>query len=155
MYPHNNEYVLGWAGQRRAGYALLVLADGLGPGPWTWSSVRWTISPPPFNEKGFPRYEPDKDRWYGQDPVSQGQAMENFALAILAGRKKTVDTSRWEAFLSACDVHAARILTPSWRPRSTNEGFLVSPSAGHMRCSARNIAARSRGPSTMPGATWR
>ena len=30
MYPHNNEYVMGWAGQSEApGYALLVLADEL------------------------------------------------------------------------------------------------------------------------------
>ncbi len=55
--------------------------------------------------------------------------METFARAILAGRKmKTVDTSKWEAFLrKACDVHAARILDDAWRPRSTNEGFLISP----------------------------
>ena len=55
--------------------------------------------------------------------------MENFARAILAGREnESVDTTKWEAFLrKACDVHAARILDVNWRPKSTNEGFLVSP----------------------------
>ena len=75
------------------------------------------------------RYNPDQNRWYGEDPISQGQAMENFARAILVGRKMaSVDTSTWEVFLrKACNAHAARILARGWRPKSTNEGFLVSP----------------------------
>ena len=84
----------------------------------------------PVGPKGFPvRFNPDQNKWYGEDPISQGQAMENFARAILKGRKMaSVDVSKWEAFLrKACDVHAARILHKDWRPRSTNEGFLVSP----------------------------
>ncbi len=133
MYPHNNEYVMGWAGQSGApGYALLVLADRLNaPEALTMAQASMDhLATSPFNENGFMvRYDPDKNRWYGQDPVSQGQGMENFARAINAGRKlDAVDTSSWETFLrKACDIHAARILHNDWRPKSTNEGFLVSP----------------------------
>ena len=133
MYPHNNQYVMGWAGQSGApGYALLVLAKRLGDRQAITMASRAMdhLATSPCNEHGFSvRYDPDQNLWSGQDPVSQGQAMENFARAILAGRKlANVDTSRWEAFLrKASDVHAARILDTSWRPKSTNEGFLVSP----------------------------
>ena len=133
MYPHNNQYVMGWAGQSGApGYALLVLADRLDDRQAITMAIRATdhLATSPFNEHGFMvRYDPDKNQWSGRDPVSQGQAMENFARAILAGRKLgNVDLTTWEAFLRrACDVHAARILNEDWRPKSTNEGFLVSP----------------------------
>lgn len=133
MYPHNNEYVMGWAGQSGApGYALLVLASQLqAPQAVTLAARAMDhLATAPISEKGFPvRYNPDKDRWYGEDPVSQGQGMENFARAILIGRKMpSVDTAKWETFLRrACDVHAARILDESWHPKSTCEGFLVAP----------------------------
>jgi len=133
MYPHNNEYVMGWAGQSGApGYALLVLADRLGAPEAIALAQRAMdhLATSPFDEKGFMvRYDPNKDRWYGQDPVSQGQGMENFARAIRAGRARDeIDTAGWETFLrKACDIHAARILRDDWRPKSTNEGFLVSP----------------------------
>lgn len=133
MYPHNNEYVMGWAGQSGApGYALLVLAERLGAPealPLAQKAMDH-LATSPFNEKGFMvRYDPDKNRWYGQDPVSQGQGMENFARAINAGRALyEIDTTSWETFLrKACDIHAARILRHDWLPVSTNEGFLVSP----------------------------
>ncbi len=133
MYPHNNEYVMGWAGQSGSpGYSLLVLADRIkDPDAVTMAQLLMDhLSGSPFNEQGFMiRYDPDKNRWYGQDPVSQGQAMENFARAIGAGRKmENVNTSKWETFLKkASDVHASRILEKQWKPASTNEGFLVSP----------------------------
>jgi len=145
MYPHNNEYVMGWAGQSGApGYALLVLGERLeerlnAPDALTMAQKAMDhLATSPFNEKGFlVRYDPDKNRWYGQDPVSQGQGMENFARAILAGRARSeraeskldaIDTTKWETFLrKACDIHAARILRDDWLPVSTNEGFLVSP----------------------------
>ncbi len=132
-YPHNNEYVMGWAGQSGApGYALLVLADRLADPKAVEMAQRIMdhLAKSPFNESGFMiRYDPDKNNWYAQDPVSQGQGMENFARAIMAGRKMNdVDTSSWETFLKkACDVHAARILAAQWHPQSTNEAFLVSP----------------------------
>lgn len=133
MYPNKDEYVMGWCGQAAApGYALLVLADRLqAPQALTMAQRALDhLTTAPLNEQGFlVCYDPDQDRWYGQDPVSQGQAMENIARAIFAGRKLAmVDTSEWKAFLrSACDIHAARILNDTWRPKSTNEGFLVSP----------------------------
>jgi hypothetical protein len=133
MYPHNNKYVMGWAGQSDApGYALLVLASTLEAPEAVAMATRGMnhLATAPLNENGFPvRYDPDQDQWTGQDPISQGQAMESFARAILAGRKiESVNTSTWEVFLrQACDIHAARILGQDWRPKSTNEGFLVSP----------------------------
>ena len=133
MYPHNNDYVMGWAGQSGApGYALLILADILGD-PEALNMARKILdhlATSPFNENGFLiRYNPDKNQWYGQDPISQGQAMEVFGRAILAGRQiEQIETSTWETFLKkACDIHADRILHKNWRPKSTNEGFWVSP----------------------------
>ena len=133
MYPHNNEYVMGWAGQSDSpGYSLLALADRLQDPDAVAMAQRLMdhLAGSPFNDQGFMiRYDPDKDRWYRQDPISQGQAMENFARAIGVGRTmNNVDTSKWETFLKkACDVHASRILDGGWKPTSTNEGFLVSP----------------------------
>jgi hypothetical protein len=133
MYPHNNEYVMGWAGQSGApGYALLALSGRLDDPDATNMAQRLLdhLATSPFNDSGFMvRYNPDNNKWYGQDPISQGQGMENIARAILTGRKMdNVDTSKWEAFLKkACDIHAARILDIQWHPKSTNQGFLVSP----------------------------
>jgi hypothetical protein len=133
MYPDRNEYVMGWAGQAGApGYALLVLARRLRAPDALGMAQRAVdhLTTAPVSQQGFPvRYDPDRNKWYGPDPVSQGQAMETFARAILAGRKmESIDTSKWEVFLrKACDVHAARILDEKWRPKSTNESFLVSP----------------------------
>ncbi len=132
MYPHNDHYVMGWAGQSDApGYALLVLEDSPQAIDRAQRSLDF-LTQAPFNKGGFAvRYDPGKNRWSGPDPISQGQAMESFARAIGVGRKMAqVDTSKWEAFLRrACDHHAARILADDWRPKSTNEGFLVSPLA--------------------------
>ena len=59
----------------------------------------------------------------------QWQGMDNFANAIETARKnKKFDTHAWEEFLKkACDVHAGRILRDDWKPRSTAEGFFISP----------------------------
>ncbi len=133
MYPQGNEYVMGWCGQAAApGYALLALKERLGD-PKAISMAQRSLdflTTSPFDEGGFKqRYNPDKNEWYDQDPVSQGQAMENFARAIHAGRRvHGIDTSRWEAFLRrACDIQATHILRTDWRPRSTSEAFYVSP----------------------------
>jgi hypothetical protein len=132
-YPDRNVFVMGWAGQAAVpGYALLVLGEQKND-QHTISKAQKSLdhlTTSPFNEYGFlVSYDPDKNGWSQQDPVSQGHAMETFARAILTGRKiKTVDTSKWEAFLrNACDIHAERILGKDWRPKSTNEAFLVSP----------------------------
>ncbi len=133
MYPSNNQYVMGWAGQSEApGYALLVLAQKLNAPEAVKMAQRAMdhLATSPFNKNGFMlSYNPDQDKWGSQNLVSQGQAMENFARAILAGRKiDSVDTSKWEVFLrKACDISAKRILDKGWKPGSTNEGFLVSP----------------------------
>lgn len=133
MYPYNNEYVMGWAGQAAApDYALLALDKRLNYPeaiPMAQRSLDF-LSSPPLNEQGFMvRYEREKKLWSGQDFVSQGQAMESFARAIRTGRKADeVDTSKWEMFLQhACGVQADRILKPDWHPRSTSEAFIVSP----------------------------
>ncbi len=136
MYPEwveGTHYVMGWCGQAAAApYAYLVLAERRGDAALVERAARALdhLATSPFDEHGFlVRYDAESDHWSGQDPVSQGQGMENFALAIEAARRLGgVDTSRWEAFLRrACAVHAERILAPGWRPRSTAEAFLVSP----------------------------
>jgi hypothetical protein len=132
MFPHNNQYVMGWAGQSEApGFALLALRGRFGD-----DAVRMAVlsldhlAKSPFNDDGFLiRYDPDTNEWMRQDPISQGQAMQHFALAIEVGRPmEDVNTRLWEVFLQrACDIHADRILADDWRPVSTNEGFLVPP----------------------------
>jgi len=132
MFPHNNQYVMGWAGQSEApGFALLALRERFGD-----EAVRMAVlsldhlAKSPFNDDGFLiRYDPDTNEWMRQDPISQGQAMQHFALAIEVGRPmEDVNTRPWEVFLQrACDIHADRILADDWRPVSTNEGFLVAP----------------------------
>lgn len=134
MFPGDgSEYVMGWCGQAAApGYALLVLDKRLGDPKARDMAVRSLnlLATTPFNEHGFQlRYSAGSGTWSEQNAVSQGQAMENFARAILIARKQGgIDTKPWEAFLrKACEVHAKRILRDDWRPGSTNEGFFVSP----------------------------
>ncbi|MFH0943990.1 MAG: hypothetical protein V2A76_02230, partial [Planctomycetota bacterium] len=136
MYPEGGDrhdlYVMGWAGQSEApGYALQVLAEPLGD-PRLSEIARAcldTLARSPFDAGGFQvAYDGKSGEWSRQDPVSQGQAMTNFARAIRFGRRQGTDTSAWESFLRhACDVHATRILAENWRPASTAEAFLVTP----------------------------
>jgi hypothetical protein len=133
MYPDHDEYVMGWAGQSGApGAAFIALHDLLGGKADLEKAQKLLdhLTTSPFNEHGFlVRYLPGEDRWHGQDPVSQGQGMENIARAILASQSvDRVDSTKWSAFLKrACEVHAERILADDWRPVSTNEAFIVSP----------------------------
>jgi len=134
MFPGDgSEYVMGWCGQAAApGYALLALSDRLGDPKSRDMAVRSLnfLTTAPFNENGFQlHYSAGSGTWSEQNAVSQGQAMENFARAILTARRQGgIDTKPWEAFLQkACEVHAKRILRDDWRPVSTNEGFFVSP----------------------------
>ena len=71
-------------------------------------------------------------KWQGGgDPVSCGQAMYNFAKAIECARKgRKYETRKWEDFLqAACRGVSHRILSDSWNPVSTNEGFYIAPLA--------------------------
>lgn len=126
-------YVMGWAGQSEAfGAPLLLLAARLGDPDAPRLAVRAMnfLATAPFNEHGFlVQYDAESGQWSHQDPISQAQATENFARAILAARQVGgVDKSAWEAFLvRACTVHASRILRPEWHPVSTAEAFFVSP----------------------------
>jgi uncharacterized protein YyaL (SSP411 family) len=82
-----------------------------------------------FYDGGFHTwYDHGAGTWSRHEPLSQGQAMLNFANAIRVGRSAGRKTAAWEDFLKkACDFHAARILEASWRPRSTDEGFFIAP----------------------------
>lgn len=136
MYPDHipgTRYVMGWAGQSEAvAYAMLALADrfddpsmiGRGQRALDW------LAGAPFNNDGFlVGYDADTRQWKNQDPVSQGQAMEIFARAILAAREiPGARADRWRDFLKkASELHASRILRPDWQPRNTAEAFFVSP----------------------------
>ncbi len=136
MYPdyvEGTHYVMGWCGQAGAlGGALLRLAARLDDTNAISRAVRSMnhLATAPFNDHGFLlKYTAESGRWSDQDHVSQGQAMENFARAILAARDRGgIDTSTWETFLQrACALHADRILRDDWRPVSTAEAFYVSP----------------------------
>jgi hypothetical protein len=136
MYPEfieGTHYVMGWCGQAEAlGGALLRLAPRLGDPRALPSAVRSLnhLATAPFDDHGFfQKYTAESGVWSEQDPVSQGQAMENFARAIQAARARPgIDPGPWEVFLRrACSLHADRILRDDWHPTSTAEGFYVSP----------------------------
>ena len=132
-YIEGTHYVMGWCGQGEAlGNALIRLAPRLGDSKAVERGVRSLdlLATSPFNERGFhQKYTAETGQWTEQDPVSQGQAMENFARAILAAREHGgLDTAPWESFLRrACTLQAGRILRDDWHPVSTAEGFYVSP----------------------------
>lgn len=130
-YPDKNILVMGWCGQADAlGYALQVLGPKLG-GDYA-GRVRRSLdflSTAEFYDGGFRTWhKADEGRWEGHEPLSQGQAMLNFAHAIRLGRGGGMDTKKWEEFLRrAADFHAARILREDWRPKSTDEAFFIAP----------------------------
>ncbi len=131
-YPDRPFFVMGWCGQADSlGYALQVLAPDLGESqalPWAERSLGF-LCRSPFYERGFRTwYNVEKGEWTGDEVLSQGQALLNFARAIRVGRARKAATATWEAFFKkACDFHADRILAPGWRPVSTNEAYLVAP----------------------------
>ncbi len=136
MFPdfvEGTHYVMGWCGQAEAlGGALPALNKRLGDVNAAKMAARSLdlLASSPFNKDGFLlKYTAETGKWSEQDPVSQGQAMENFARAILIARKHGgTDTKAWKQFLkTACKIHAARILRDDWRPVSTAEAFFVSP----------------------------
>jgi hypothetical protein len=136
MYPpewQRRKYVMGWAGQAEAGaHTLLALAARENQPEAVRHAARALdfLSTSPFNEQGFHViHDYGTATWSGQDPVSQGQAMETFARAIRTARKLDgVDPTAWESFLHrACKLHANRILAPDWSPVNTAEAFFVSP----------------------------
>lgn len=129
-------FVLGWTGQAAApGYAFQVLEDELGDKnikDMVQRSLDF-VSTTEFYDQGFHTwYDIDKGKWFqpydNPEILSQGQAMNNIANAIRVGRQKGMQTATWEAFLKkASDFHAERILSSSWDPASTNEGFFIAP----------------------------
>ncbi len=131
-YADKDVYVMGWCGQADSpGYSLQVLAKGLGA-PEALNMARRSLdflSGAQFYEGGFRTwYVVDEGRWSHDEPLSQGQAMMNFARAIRVARAGGVPARKWEAFLRrAADFHAARILAPAWRPASTAEAFFIAP----------------------------
>lgn len=152
MYPEpRRAIVMGWCGQAASpGYFLQHLgAIGVGADEVRAMVQRSLdfLTQAPFDEEGFRvRYDVAAQRWSSPDPVSMGQAMYNFALAIRSARRTGgYDTSEWEAFLRrACDFAARRIADPAWRPRSTAEAFFIAPllaAAGLFDCERYAAAA--------------
>ena len=127
---------LAWAGQSEAfAYPCLQLGRAFSLAGIVDRVQRGLdfIATSPFGAEGFSvRYDFRAGRWLDRtNPLSQGQAIHNLldALRVARGRRD-LDSSRWEAFLRrACDLHADRLLAPDWRPKSTNEGFLIAPLA--------------------------
>ena len=135
MYPdyRNPQIVLGWAGQGEApGFALQKLGK-YSPNESFTKMVQSSldhICNSPIDSNGFcVIYDIKTGKWSGKDPVSQGQAMNSIALAILEGRKnKELNTLLWENFLlKAADVFSNRILNPTWTPVNTAEAFFIAP----------------------------
>lgn len=127
--------VMGWCGQADSpGYALQLLEEELGDKDipsMIQHSMDFLSTYPVDAETGmFPVGFNGKD-FYGGDPVSCGQAMYNFAKAIVQARKtKRFKVGKWETFLrKCCDGQSRRILKRDWNPNSTAEAFLIAPLA--------------------------
>lgn len=131
-YPDRDFLVFGWCGQAASpGYALQVLAPQLAEGR-PMEKVRKSLdflSRAAFYDGGFHTwYDIAQKQWKRHEPLSQGQGMLNFALAIDYARRHGGAAPAWERFLrKACEFHARRILNDAWRPRSTDEGFFIAP----------------------------
>lgn len=131
-YPDKKIFVMGWCGQAAAlGYANQVLGPILGK-PEALERAQKSLdflTDAAFYEGGFHTwFHCDGEKWDHHEPLSQGQAMLNFANAIKAAAKSGLDDSKWRAFLAkASDFHAQRILAEGWNPQSTDEAFFVAP----------------------------
>ncbi|MBR3703049.1 MAG: hypothetical protein IKM12_05830 [Alistipes sp.] len=128
------DIVMGWCGQAGSpGYALQVLAERLDDAdiePMVQQSLDFLTTYPVDEESGMFKLGYNGD-YHSSNHVSCGQAMYNFAKAIVAAKKnKKYDTERWREFLrKACDGQSRRILSDEWSPRSTDEAFYVAPLA--------------------------
>lgn len=128
------DIVMGWCGQAGSpGYALQVLAGRLDDAdiePMVQQSLDFLTTYPVDEESGMFKLGYNGD-YHSSNHVSCGQAMYNFAKAIVAAKKnKKYDTERWREFLrKACDGQSRRILSDEWSPRSTDEAFYVAPLA--------------------------
>ncbi|MFO7976591.1 MAG: hypothetical protein R6V12_18375 [Candidatus Hydrogenedentota bacterium] len=131
-YPDRDIFVMGWCGQAAAlGYANQVLGPILGK-PEALERAQKSLdflTTAEFYEGGFHTWcHCDKNKWDHHEPLSQGQAMLNFANAIKAAAQSGLDDSKWRTFLGqAADFHAQRILTEDWNPKSTDEAFFIAP----------------------------
>ncbi len=128
------DIVMGWCGQAGSpGYALQVVAGRLDDAdiePMVQQSLDFLTTYPVDEESGMFKLGYNGD-YHSSNHVSCGQAMYNFAKAIVAAKKnKKYDTERWREFLrKACDGQSRRILSDEWSPRSTDEAFYVAPLA--------------------------
>lgn len=127
---------MGWCGQADSpGYYLQMLGKRLADDSIPdkiQRSLDFLATSKVNPENGlFPVIYADGKWQGGGDPVSCGQAMYNFAKAIECARKgRKYDTRKWEDFLqAACRGVSHRILSDSWNPVSTNEGFYIAPLA--------------------------
>ena len=129
------DIVMGWCGQADSpGYSLQRLAKILNDPdiePMVQRSLDYLTTFKIDEQKGTFVVGYNGEKFHGGDPVSCGQAMYNFAKAIEAGRKnRHYNTQKWEQFLrSASDAVSNRILSDSWTPLSTAEGFYIAPLA--------------------------
>lgn len=131
-FPDKNILVMGWCGQTDAmGYALQVLTERMDDAGALKKAQKMMdfLSTAQYYEGGFRTwYDCDNGQWSHDEPLSQAQAMLSFAHAIEYGEKHSMATGKWREFLrKACEFHARRILDENWNPRSTDQGFFISP----------------------------
>lgn len=127
--------VMGWCGEADSpGYALQVLEDKLKDPAihdYVQRSLDFLSTFPIDTASGMFAVGYNGTKFYGGDPVSCGQALYNFAKAIMTAQKtKRYDSRKWESFLlNACQAQSKRILSKDWNPKSTAEAFLSAPLA--------------------------
>lgn len=135
--PENGrpEIVYGWCGRSEVvGFAAPLVGCHCGDGDAEERAERCLdfMCSAPITEGGFAvRYDVESGTWSDHDFVSQGQALEMLARALLERdrRGKSVK-SQWIQFMTkACSAYARHAESKDWRPVSTCEAFMASPLA--------------------------
>ena len=129
------QILFGWTGRSETmGFAAPVLGKFCGDNEAEKRAEKYFdfLISSPVDENGFyVRYFLEEGVFKDQNFVSQGQAMETFAMALK--RLKQNGEALPEKYLNflqkVCSSWYQRIMDDSWYPKSTNEAFLAAPLA--------------------------
>ncbi len=135
MFPTHvkPKIVLGWAGQSEAPAFALQVLEKETKDATIWTKIQHTldhICTSPFTEDGFAvEFDLETGKWDSRDPVSQGQAMNNIASAIIESKRHPkLNSKKWETFLlKSSSIFAEKILQENWKPVNTAESFFIAP----------------------------
>ncbi len=129
------QILFGWTGRSETmGFAAPVLGKICGDSEAEKRAERYFdfLITSPVNENGFhARYFIEEAEFKDQNFVSQGQALETFAMALqlYRDRGEKIPDKYLDFLRRVCRTWYNRIMDDTWYPRSTNEAFLAAPLA--------------------------